>query len=298
MNNRGMEAFLAIAMGKTLSRAAELLNLTQSTVSYRLREFEEELGVILIDRQKGLKTVRLTPPGEQLLPIVVEWRKLQHEVGKISARSSAHYLRIGAVDSVNNGILPGLFKSLREHVPPVYLKISTNDSLILYDKVESHEVDAAFVLQALPNPYVQVEPFFSETMLVARFGGKNAAGETVNACDLDNRYELRIAWGPEFQLWHDRIWDPLSSTEICLDTISLIYSLLEDERQWAIVPESATYLLRPQGITFQRLNPQPPDRVCYKIKHRFPRLSAVAPLGIMESLASTLLRREKPSCRA
>ena len=47
MNERGMEAFTAIVMGQTLGRAAELLNLTQSAVSHRLKDLEAELGAIL-----------------------------------------------------------------------------------------------------------------------------------------------------------------------------------------------------------------------------------------------------------
>ena len=55
MNERGLEVFTAIVMGQTLRRAAELLNLTQSAVSRRLKELEEDLGSILVDRRKGLK---------------------------------------------------------------------------------------------------------------------------------------------------------------------------------------------------------------------------------------------------
>lgn len=294
MNNRGMEAFFAIATGMTLSRAAELLNLTQSTVSNRLKEFEEELGVILVNRQKGLKTIRLTPAGEQLLPIVAEWQKLKHRVDGIATKSPVYSLRVGAVDSVSNAILPGFYRALRKHSPPVHLKISTNDSLILYNKVKDREIDVAFVLQALSAPWVQVKTFYRESMLVVRHGGSGAVGGTVDAGELDSRHELRIEWGPEFQLWHDNLWDPLVSTEMRLDTLTLIGNLLEDEKQWAIVPESGRNFLSSRGMIFQKLRPAPPDRICYKIQHRFPLLSAVAPLEIMESMEPWHYRQRHP----
>lgn len=284
MSEKGMEAFLAATMGKTLRRASEILNLSQSSVSYRLKQFEKELGLILLDRQKGLKTVRLTPSGERLLPIVIQWRKLQHEINNLKAEPPARYLRIGAVDSVHNLILPPLFEALRTNDAPIYLKLSTNDSGILYKKVESHELDVAFVLQSLPNPNIHIEAFHKEEMVVARSADGVFLQESVEARELDSRYELRIEWGPEFQLWHDQIWDPLSIIEIYLDTIPLIVNLLRDEKQWAVVPVSATPLLLSKGLRFQRLIPAPPDRICYKIKHRFPHLAAIEAIDILETL--------------
>ena len=53
MHEKGIETFLAVAMSRTLGKAAELLNVTQSTISYNLSELESEMGMILVDRQKG-----------------------------------------------------------------------------------------------------------------------------------------------------------------------------------------------------------------------------------------------------
>ena len=68
MHEKGIETFLAVAMSRTLGKAAELLNVTQSTISYNLSKLESEMGMILVDRQKGMKSIRLTPSGEGFLP--------------------------------------------------------------------------------------------------------------------------------------------------------------------------------------------------------------------------------------
>ena len=44
MHEKGIETFLAVSMSRTLGKAAELLNVTQSTVSYNLSELESEMG--------------------------------------------------------------------------------------------------------------------------------------------------------------------------------------------------------------------------------------------------------------
>jgi DNA-binding transcriptional LysR family regulator len=60
-------AFVAVVDGGTLTRAAEDLGLSQSTLSFRLKSLEESLGSRLLDR--GRRAVGTTPAGARLLPI-------------------------------------------------------------------------------------------------------------------------------------------------------------------------------------------------------------------------------------
>ena len=53
MNLTSLQTFLAILETGSLVRAADKLNVTQSTVTARLKTLEEELGQVLINRQKS-----------------------------------------------------------------------------------------------------------------------------------------------------------------------------------------------------------------------------------------------------
>src|SRR5262245_5063807 len=55
----------AIASSGTLTRAAAVLNLTQSALSHQLRDIEERLGTVLFSRET--RRMALTPAGERLL---------------------------------------------------------------------------------------------------------------------------------------------------------------------------------------------------------------------------------------
>jgi DNA-binding transcriptional LysR family regulator len=55
MNFLGIEAFLAIVQTHNLKRAADLLHLTQATISYRLKTLEQEMGAVLVERSKGVQ---------------------------------------------------------------------------------------------------------------------------------------------------------------------------------------------------------------------------------------------------
>lgn len=63
MNLAEIETFLTIVNTKSITRTADLLFLSQPTVSHRLNSLENELGFPLVIRNKGHKQVELTPKG-------------------------------------------------------------------------------------------------------------------------------------------------------------------------------------------------------------------------------------------
>lgn len=88
MEYKQIEAFIAIAELKNITKAADTLFVSQSALSYRLKTLEEEVGVTLVTRNKGIASHRLTAKGEEFLSIAREWQAvyrkalgLQHPVG-------------------------------------------------------------------------------------------------------------------------------------------------------------------------------------------------------------------------
>ena len=83
MNIISLKTFLAIVETGSLVRASEKMNVTQSTVTARLRTLEEEVGQALLRRNKSGAT--LTPAGTKLLRyagiMVGLWRQARFETG-------------------------------------------------------------------------------------------------------------------------------------------------------------------------------------------------------------------------
>ncbi|MGR3314512.1 LysR family transcriptional regulator [Roseovarius indicus] len=81
MNITALQTFLAIVDTGSLVRASQVLHVTQSTVTARLKTLEDELGQQLLNRQKSGTT--LTPAGTRLLRyariMTGLWRQAQHE---------------------------------------------------------------------------------------------------------------------------------------------------------------------------------------------------------------------------
>lgn len=296
MNNLGMDTFLALVRTQSVSRAAEQLNVTQSTVSKRLKLLEEEIGTVLFERVKGNRTFRLTPAGEALVEVAERWLSVWHEMQSLQSVSPRLSLSIGALDSLNYAFFPTLYQALSRHKPKINLKVVTSHSPELYNLIERREVDVAFTLLRREHPNILVEACFTEPMVGLRMGTPDGSEpERVHPHDLDPRDELFLYGGPNYQMWHDQWWDPFSPDRIRLDTSQLIFSFFFNSRQWAIVPLSVARKAQQTGhYTIFRFAESPPDRICYRIKHRYPRASTAASIKVLDGYLKALLAEMAP----
>ncbi|MEH7178903.1 LysR family transcriptional regulator [Neobacillus vireti] len=61
---------------QSITKAAEMLYLSHSTISHRLKSLEKELETTLIIRGNGQRTIYLTPKGEEFVQIARKWAAL------------------------------------------------------------------------------------------------------------------------------------------------------------------------------------------------------------------------------
>ena len=101
MNLANIETFLCAARHQSLSVAASMLFLSQPTVSSRIQQLEEELGVLLLHRIKGVRSIELTPQGMAFLPLAERWVALDAETKRFAQQSFLTPLSIAGMDSLN-----------------------------------------------------------------------------------------------------------------------------------------------------------------------------------------------------
>ncbi len=291
MYEKGLETFLAVAMSKTLKDAAVLMSLSQSTVSYNLKNFEELLGVELVDRRKGHKVIQLTSSGKALLPLALKWSEIIREIQSFNS-TQQYYLSIGGVESVNYCILPDLYNSLVEH--KIYCKISTDLSIELYKMLDNRVVDVAFVVTEIPYDNVNITQFKQENMCVLRSNLCECEEFiTIGPHELDPDFELYVDWSFAFQVWHDNVWPQLRTPRLKIDSFYQLDSLLVgDARYWIIVPNSVAQLYRSKGLKIQYITPEPPERKYYKITHRKPHSSVVPALEEFDKIFKSWCRKK------
>lgn len=138
---RHLEAFSAIARQRSFKAAAEHLNLTQPAISRTLKELEEILGVVMMERSRS--GVELTPEGEVFLQFAEQsTAALRHGLRSLRASSAgAGTLRIGALPSVAATLLPQAALGFAEANPDTLLEIHEGPHHDLTSRLRSGRLD-------------------------------------------------------------------------------------------------------------------------------------------------------------
>jgi DNA-binding transcriptional LysR family regulator len=290
MNTLGIEAFLAVIRHGSLTEAANSLFLSQSTLSHRLAELEREVGMSLIERGRGLRSLTLTEHGKEFLVIAKRWEDLVQDTKRIQSRTENLTLSVGAVDTIHTFVLPPLYQALREYIPDMSIRITTHNSTELYLQVDSGEIDVAFTLLDLPMKNIVVQKFYAEPRVLLRKEEPPCKyNEMIDPESLDLSGEIFFVGDPAFQAWYDRWRRKRGYPSISVDTSQLLLPLLNHYGTWSIVPLCmAQNFAANDTFSYYRLGNPPPERVCYKIQSQYPKTSGLESLQIFESCLTSL----------
>ncbi len=134
--------FLKIAETGNLTKAAQLLHMSQPPLSYQLKLLEEELDVALFIREAH--NMRITDEGayledmaNQILALVT---KTQKEIKQRSRATSIH-INIGTVSSVNHNLLPGIVGTFKKTYPNAIFNIYDGNSFRIMELLNNHVID-------------------------------------------------------------------------------------------------------------------------------------------------------------
>ena len=119
-----LRAFLGVAELGGFTRAAVMLNRTQSAVSVQVQKLEARLGRTLFARAG--RVVRLTPDGEEFCGYARRMLALLDEAATAFAPAgSAGPVRLGVMDDYATRILPALLSDFLRRTPAVRLEVQT-----------------------------------------------------------------------------------------------------------------------------------------------------------------------------
>ncbi len=147
-----LRTFQAVVEEGGILAASRKLNTVQSNVTGRIRKLEEELGAELFFRKgRGLE---LAPSGRVLLDYARRMLMLERQTSAAVrlVGESAGELRIGAMETFAALHLPGALKAVRTRHPNIELRVSTDTTSTLTEKVLDHKLDCAFVAGPVIHP--------------------------------------------------------------------------------------------------------------------------------------------------
>lgn len=137
-----LTAFLAVVRHGSVTAAAEELFVTQPSVSAAVAALERELGVELTERAG--RSVRPTAAGREYARYaahVVGLLKEGSEVASQVAAGAERTLRLGAVMTAGEHLMPGLIQNFREHRPELQISLSVANRQEVFRSLAAHEVD-------------------------------------------------------------------------------------------------------------------------------------------------------------
>ncbi len=160
MNLQKYLSFVKTAECGSFTRAAELLNYSQSSISRMINDLEKEWKVSLLERSVG--GVRLTSDGMKLLPyaksVVTEFEKLQIEIDELNGLQSG-LIRIGTFSSVATHWLPNIIKEFQKDYPNIDYELLLGDYTEIEEWILEGRVDCGFL--RLPT-HPELETVFLE----------------------------------------------------------------------------------------------------------------------------------------
>jgi DNA-binding transcriptional LysR family regulator len=165
-----LEFFIALAKERSFSRAAEICGVTQPTLSAGIKQLEDTLGVLLVNRSSRFHG--LTAEGERVLEwakrIVADARAMRQEVRTLKEGLSGQ-LKIAAIPTAL-GIVSALTTPFLEKHPAVRFTILSSSSSEILAMLHNLDIDAGLTyLDNEPLDRVRAVPLCKERYRLLTF---------------------------------------------------------------------------------------------------------------------------------
>lgn len=144
-----LKTFVTVARESSITRASEMLHLSQPAVSAHIKAMEEALGLVLFERTP--RGMTLTRDGQRLLGKAEQTLAAHHAMMVEATRSKDALrgtLRVGAGSNSNSDAIGRLVTALAERCPEVEVQIKHRSSREILAGIRNGSLDAGFYNEA------------------------------------------------------------------------------------------------------------------------------------------------------
>ncbi|MDP4796724.1 MAG: LysR family transcriptional regulator [Rhodospirillales bacterium] len=196
-----LDAFLRVAQTSSFRESAEILGISQPSVSSRIQHLEAVLGVKLFERTT--RRVTITDAGERLRGrverMVIDMRSLVREF-KDESHLKRGRVRLGASPSVAASFLPRVISEYQRLWPLIEVELIDDFFGQVLDRIDKGEVDLAVTPFVPGEASFTCEPLFNDVfMLAVPDSHRLAMQESVVIADLAG--EKLLSMPPESAAW-------------------------------------------------------------------------------------------------
>ncbi len=146
-----LRSFVAIADAGGVTRAAGLLNLTQSAVSMQIKRLEEMLQVGLLDR--SARRVSLTASGDQLLGYARKILALNDEaMGRLMHEEFEGAITVGVPHDIVYPAIPGVLRRFARDFPKMRVQLVSSFTRVLLEQFARGDCDIILTTEDAVGP--------------------------------------------------------------------------------------------------------------------------------------------------
>lgn len=246
---REIKTFVAVSQFGTFAAAGQQIGLTQSAVSAQMRTLEKALGFRLFDRSG--RAIALNAEGSRILPMAEEMLALFSRMAQPENLADFRgAIKIGAISSVQTGLLPAVLVSVHQQAPALETKLIPGVSSNLLTQVDAGNIDLAVIIK--PS-FALTKDLYAETLQKEPYvliTPPDVAGE--NAVELIRQHPFirydRSSFGGRrvSQFLREQRLEPHLALEI--DEIDAIVKMVEMRLGVALVPLAGLWTDRAANV--------------------------------------------------
>jgi DNA-binding transcriptional LysR family regulator len=292
--DRHLRAFLTTLETRSISKAAAVLGVDNSTLSRMLTRLEAEVGVVLLHR--GSHGVTATAAGERYQTeansILLHMERAANLARSTAGKSGSH-IRIGHVGSATL-LLPEALRTMRLSQPALTVQLIEEPSYLCLDALARGDLDVALVAASSSHADLAEIVLLQDRLVVALSSHHPLAGRPVVAIsDLVDEPIIRVrrAEGPEF---YDRVsryleetqrpsYGPAQEVVQTSDVLTLVTATLG----FALLPSFAVLRYDYPNVSLRDLEPEPPP---FTLSIVWRRLDESSEVTSFRDVISTVFR--------
>ncbi len=164
MEFKQLQSFTALVQYKSFTKAAEVLNISQPTISTHIRLLEEELGSKLITRTT--KSVEVTGRGWELYECANQILDLRDNLIARWAGDKKKVLHLGVSTLPSSYILPDILPEYGKIHPENYFVVHQGDSASIIEKMSEGEYDIGIVGSRTDDEELEFIPFYEDKIIL------------------------------------------------------------------------------------------------------------------------------------
>ncbi len=245
MELRNLITFIHVAELGSFTKAAEQLGYSQSTVSFQIKQLEDELGCLLFERINH--TILLTECGHNLVSYAHKVRTLTDDFKENLSGEEDYsgHIHIVAPDSVCEEMISAHYKDFNSKYPSISVRFSTGDTSDMLNMLNHNEADIIITLdqRIFNKDYIIAKEQRLPMHFVASSSSKFANVKNLSIKDIANEEFILTEYGQGYRRVFDRelAKHSLSITPVLeIGRTDIITSLLTQTNMISYLPDFVT----------------------------------------------------------